>query len=100
LSHVDEFGRFYAYLVFLICPLIGFGIFWLGSEQRIGSQLWKPMAIAVVFATPLQELLRQSFRTVGLSEPMAEAGRATVVLLLMIWSVGAIRISWWDQVSR
>jgi hypothetical protein len=48
MSHVDEFGRFYACFVFLACPLIGFALFRLGSQQKIGSQLWKPLAIAIV----------------------------------------------------
>jgi hypothetical protein len=91
LSHADEFGRFYAVLVFLVCPLIGFGIFWLGSQQKIGMQLWKPLAIAIIFATPLERLLRSGFSEVGLDMLWAEVIRTTLVLLLMMWSVGAMR---------
>jgi Na+-transporting methylmalonyl-CoA/oxaloacetate decarboxylase beta subunit len=90
-THADEFGRFYAAFVFLLCPLIGFAIFWLGSKHRIGGQLWKPLAIATIFATPLERLMRSGFSTIGLDMLWGEVIRTALVLLLMIWSVGAMR---------
>jgi hypothetical protein len=90
-SHGDEFGRFYAVLVFLLCPLIGFGIFWLSSRRKNTAQLWKPLAIAVIFATPLERFMRSGFSTIGLNLPWAEVVRTSVVLMLMIWSVEAMR---------
>ena len=95
MSHLEEFGRFYAYLVILSCPLIGFGIFCLGSRQKISEQWWKPFAIAILFTAPLGDLISQSFWISGLDRPVAEAARATIVLLLMIGSVGGIQITAW-----
>ena len=66
-------------------------MFWLGSRHKIGRQFWKPMVIAIAFTTPLEGLLTASFQVVGLSISMAEAARAVVVLLFMIWSVGGIQ---------
>ena len=88
MSHVEEFGRFYASLVLLTCPLIGFGVFWFVSRQEAGRQFWKPLAVAIAFATPVQQFMRQGFLALGMDEPAAEATRAVVVLLLMIFSIG------------
>jgi hypothetical protein len=93
MNHINAFGRFYVYFVSLACPLIGFGVFAAVSRQKIGWQWWRPLAIAVLFATPLQEMLHRGFRALGLGEPAAEPARTAVVLLFMIWSIGAIRIS-------
>jgi hypothetical protein len=93
IRRVEQFSRFYSRSVFLICPLLGFGLFWLASRRKIGLQVWKPLAIAILFSTPLQALISDVvFRSLGVSRPMAEAGRAMVVLLLMMWSIGGIRI--------
>jgi hypothetical protein len=96
MSRMNDFGRFYYRFLTLACPLLGFGMFWLGSRHKIGGQLWKPLAIAIVFI-PLGGLFSGGFTVIGLSRPAAEAARAVVVLLLMIWSVGAIQISRWGQ---
>src|SRR5579862_9894045 len=77
-THADEFGRFYAAFVFLLCPLIGFAIFWLGSKHRIGGQLWKPLAIATIFATPLERLMRSGFSTIGLDMLWGEVIRTAL----------------------
>jgi len=90
LSHAEGFGHFFAHAVILACPLLGFCIFCLAAGQRVGWQCWKPVVLALAF--PLDELIRQVFRSAGLSEPLAEAARAIVVFLLMLSSVGAIRI--------
>jgi hypothetical protein len=96
IRRVEQFSRFYSRSVFLICPLLGFGLFWLGTRQKIGLQVWKPLAIAILFSTPLGALISDVvFRSLGMSKPLAEAGRAMVVLLLMMWSIGAFRISTW-----
>jgi len=86
LSHPDEFGQFYFRLVWWTCPLIGFFVFRLGSGQKLGRQVWKPLAIAILFAIPpLAPLLIASFRILGPAG--AVAARCIVVLILMIWSI-------------
>ena len=90
LSHVEEFGYFFGHAVISACPLLGFCIFWLALRQRLGWQWWKPLVLALAF--PVDEVIRQVFQSTGLNEPLAETGRAIVVFLLMLWSVGAIRI--------
>ena len=90
LNHVEEFGQFFAHAVIFACPLLGFCIFWLAARQRVGWQWWKPLVLALAF--PLDDLIRQVFRSAGLNEPLAETARALVIFALMLWSVGAIRI--------
>jgi hypothetical protein len=94
--HVDDFARFYAESVFLVCPLLGFWAFSLAARLRTGWQWWKPMAVAVAFATPLGEVIRYPLLSAGLNEPLAEVARAIVVVILMARSAGAIRtLRWW-----
>jgi hypothetical protein len=90
LGHVEEFGRFFAHTVLFACPLLGLGVYRLLSRRNLGPQLWMPLILALAF--PLDEVLRQGFRSTGLNEPFSEAARALVVFLLMLWSVEAIRI--------
>ena len=90
LSHVEQFGGFFGHAVLFACPLLGLCVFWLTSRHNVGWQLWKPLILALAF--PLDELIRQAFRSGGLNEPLAETARGLVVFLLMLWSVGAIRI--------
>lgn len=97
MSHVEEFGGFYAYLVLLTCPLIGFAVFWVVSRPEVGWQFWKPFAVAIAFAPPAQQFMRHGFLALGMDEPAAEAARAVVVLLLIIFSIAAFRISGWRQ---
>jgi len=89
MSHIRDFGRFYAPVVQLTCPLIGFALFCILSRHRVGFNFWKPMAIALLLAIPsgYTALVPAS------ATPWVEAARAILVVLLMVWSVGAIRIS-------
>ena len=89
MSHIHDFGRFYAPLVQLTCPLIGFVLFWVLSRHKVGFNFWKPMAIALLLTIPSGyiELVP------GYTLPWVETARTVLVILLMAWSVGAIRIS-------
>lgn len=86
MSHIDEFGRFYADTVHLICPLIGFALFWIVSRHKVGIKSWKPIGIALLLTMP------PSFRVPNYVE-WVEVVRTLLIVLLMVWSVGAIRIS-------
>ena len=93
MSNIDEFGRFYAQTVHLICPLIGFALFWIVSRHHVGANVWKPMAIALILAvTPLGIVTDAPFSALGLG-PWSQVARTLIIVLLMVWSVGAIRIS-------
>jgi hypothetical protein len=92
MSHVDDFGRFLAYFVSFLFPTLGFGSYVLIFQQRVNWQWWKPLAIAVAFATPLHEAIRQPLLSLGLNEPLAETVRAVVVFTLMVGSIRAIPI--------
>jgi hypothetical protein len=85
-SHLDEFAPFFTRSLFLGIPLIGFGMFWLASGYKIGRDVWKPVAVALIFSTPLEGLIYGVFQAVGLSVAAAEAARAMVVVLFMIAS--------------
>ena len=89
MSHIRDFGGFYAQTVHLICPLIGFALFWIVSRHKVGITIWKPLAIALLLSIP------PSFSNLapGYAIPWAEAARTVLIVLLMVWSVGAIRIS-------
>ena len=89
MSHIRDFGSFYAQTVHLICPLIGFALFWIVSRHKVGIKVWKPLAIVILLTIP------PSFSTLapGYATPWAEAARTFLIVLLMVWSVGAIGIS-------
>ncbi len=90
-SHVEEFGNFYLRFVWLICPLVGFAVFWMDSRREIGPRFWLALAIGVVSAlSPLGLPLTRVFLTLGVVA--AETLRCLSVLFLMIWSSGAIRL--------
>jgi hypothetical protein len=88
LSHIRDFGHFYATTVHLTCPLVGFLLFWIASRRKVGISLCKPLAIASLLTLP------NGYTTSvpGYALPWVEAARTILVLLLMLWSVGAIRI--------
>src|SRR5580700_277255 len=50
MSHIDDFGHFYANTVHLICPLIGFALFWIVSRHKVSITFWKPMGIVLLLA--------------------------------------------------
>lgn len=89
MSHIRDFGGFYAQTVHLICPLIGFALFWIVSRHKVGIKVWKPLAIALLLTIP------PSFSNLasGYAIPWVEAARTVLIVLVMVWSVGAIRLS-------
>lgn len=52
MSHIRDFGHFYAPAVHLICPLIGFAVFRMVSGHKVGIAVWKPVGIALALAIP------------------------------------------------
>jgi hypothetical protein len=89
MSHIHDFGRFYAPVVQLICPLIGFALFWILSRHKLSIDVLKPVALALVLAIP------SSFidGVPGYALPWVEVARTLLVVGFMVSSVGAIRIS-------
>lgn len=89
MSHIRDFGHIYASTIQLVCPLIGFALFRVMSGHKVGIGFWKPLAIALLLTIPpgFSDLV-SSYAT-----PWAEAVRTILIILLMAWSVGAIRIS-------
>jgi hypothetical protein len=89
MSHIRDFGQFYAPTIHLVCPLIGFALFWILSRHKVGINFWKPMAIALLLTIPpgLSDLASRD------ATPWVEVARTTLIVFLMVWSVGAIRIS-------
>jgi hypothetical protein len=89
MSHIRDFGYFYAPTIHLICPLIGFALFWIISQHNVGIDSWKPLAIALLLTIP------PSFSDLASRNaiPWVEVARTALIVLLMVWSVGAIRIS-------
>src|SRR5580700_11377237 len=65
MSHVDDFGRFYAQAVHLICPLIGFAIFWIISPHTRGTKWGKPMVTVVVLTLAPIEIVFAPFLWIG-----------------------------------
>jgi hypothetical protein len=92
LSHIDEFGRFYARTVHLACPLAGFVLFLILSRYKTGRNVWKPAAVLFLLAAVLQPPGVAPFRWLGLGVTAAETVQTALVVLSMIWSVGAFRM--------
>ncbi len=88
MSHIRDFGVFYAPTIQLICPLVGFALFWTISRHKVGLNIWKPLMVAILLALPpvLNDVVSRD------AVPLVEAARTILVTLLMIWSVGAIGI--------
>jgi CDP-diglyceride synthetase len=82
LSHIRDFGHFYAPVVQLICPLIGFTIFWILSRRRLSLAFWPALTIAFLLAVPLGFVLPVS----GPGLPWLEVARTLFLVLLMVWS--------------
>ena len=83
-THIDQFGRFYAHTVELICPAMGFALFWMLARRKVAALLWRPLAMVTVAALlPVGRL--------GLVEPWFEVARTLVVITAMMWSVGAFQ---------
>ena len=88
MSHIRDFGQFFAPMVQMICPLIGFALFRTLSRRKIGIQIWKPVAIALLFAIPNGYI----DLVPGDALPWAEAARTAFIVLLMVRSVGSLGI--------
>jgi hypothetical protein len=89
MSHIRDFGGFYAHTVHLICPLIGFALFWILSRHKVGINVWKPIAIALLLTIP------STFTALAPSYaiPWVEVARTILIVLLLVWSVGAFKLS-------
>ncbi|MGA3017540.1 MAG: hypothetical protein ABSF62_10515 [Bryobacteraceae bacterium] len=92
MCHIDDFGRFYAQTVHLICPLIGFALFWIISRHKVGINFWKPMAIALLLSIP-PGFIALAPLYAWVSKTWVEVARTLLIVSLMLWSAGAIRIS-------
>ncbi len=88
MSHIRDFGHFYAPTIQLICPLVGFALFWTISRHKVGINIWKPLIVAILLSIPpiFSGLVSRE------AVPLFEVARTTLVTLLMMWSVGAISI--------
>ena len=93
MSHIEYFGLIYSRTVHLLCPLIGFGLFWIISRHKVGPKLWRPLAMALILTTPLNAITLAPFRALGFGGPWPEVGRTLVIVLAMVGSVGGFRIS-------
>jgi hypothetical protein len=93
MRHIDEFGRFYAQTVHLICPLIGFALFRIISRHKGGIDCWKPMAVALLLTILPGFIAQAPFHALGIEAPWSEMTRVLFTLFSMVWSVGAIGIS-------
>jgi len=91
MSHIRDFGRFYAQTVHLICPLLGFALFWIASRHKVGINFWKPIGIALLLTIPSSSIVLAPFYALGFKEPWVEVVRTLLIVLLMVWSVGAVR---------
>lgn len=91
LSHIDDFGRFYAGAVSFGAPLLGFLAYLAAARPEVGRKLLTPLAIALSQITPLTQAIDYPLRTIGLRPPASVLIPATLVLLAMIWSSGASR---------
>jgi hypothetical protein len=92
---LGAFGRFLAFALLLISPLIGFGVAALSCRQRRSWHWLRPLAIATVLAlwdaVIRHPAMTDAFRAAGFSVPLAESGRGVVVTLLTLWSAGVMR---------
>jgi hypothetical protein len=83
LSHIRDFGHFYAPVVQLVGPLVGFALFWITSRHKVGIDFWKPVGIALLMGIP-------PLFNFGSAEPWVQAFRTVVIVMFMVWSVGAV----------
>jgi len=86
-SHIRDFGHFYAPMVQLIGPLTGFALFWMTSRHKVGTEIWKPLAVAFLLAIPTGYLDLVPGNVVA----WVEATRTVFIVLLMVWCVGGFR---------
>jgi hypothetical protein len=85
-SHIRDFGHFYAPMVRLICPLIGFAVFWMVSRSRAGVHTWKPIGIALLATLAPDFIALAPFYALGLQEQWVQVIRTLLIVSLMVWS--------------
>lgn len=83
LSHVRDFGQFYAPLVQFVGPLLGFAVWMALGRRKVGVRIWQPLVIVAALA-PVYGYADSV--SVGLL-PWLEAGRAVLVVVLMAWTI-------------
>jgi len=86
MTHIDEFGRFYARFVHLICPLIGFMVFAAICGRRLGWRVARGMAIAAGYMA-----VRDFVPGLGHETLWLEVALAAAITVLMAWSAGALK---------
>jgi hypothetical protein len=79
LSHLRDFAGFYAGVVHVLCPLLGFGLFRMVSRSRFGADLWKPLSIALLCAL-----------VPTASSVWVEVARTVLILLAMVSLSGPV----------
>jgi hypothetical protein len=94
MSHIRDFGPFYAQTVHLVCPLFGFVLFGIISRQQVVTKLWRPVGIALLLSliTPASALEAPLY-VVGLNQPWVAVARTLITLAVMLWSVDVLRSS-------
>jgi len=88
MSHIQDFGYFYAPLVHLTCPLAGFALFWAITRHKVGSHFWKPLAAALLLTVP--DAYIDALPAYAL--PWVEATRTALVVLAMVWTAGGFSV--------
>jgi hypothetical protein len=92
-SHAQQFGQFYRETVNVLCPLVGFALFWIASRYRIGIDAWRAIMIFLALTfTPLAVITPETVLLWGISFSYSEAIHAGITVMLMVWSVGALKI--------
>jgi len=88
MSHIRDFGQFYAPVVQLTAPLIGFALFWILSRHKLGLCLWKPVAMAWVLTIPSGYIAVVPYHAL----PWVEMLRTIVIIVLWtVWLSGGLR---------
>jgi hypothetical protein len=87
MSHIRDFGQFYAPVVQLTGPLIGFALFSILSRHKPGTHLGKPLAMAWVLTIPSGYIAVVPYHAL----PWLEGIRTIAMVLLMVWLGGGLR---------
>lgn len=88
MSHIEDFGRFYALLVHLGCPLAGFALVLAGWRRWTVGSVWKPVAVAAVASLPwIDQLGPAAFRLAGMNYEWSEVARTALLMTAMLWLV-------------
>ncbi len=90
LSHIRNFGPWFAKAVHLGCPILGYAVFALFGRLRTRLTVWKPLGIAALCTGLYALILPHGFPLSVLWLPWAEAAFVMSVFSLMIWSSGVL----------